>query len=118
MNPLEGCARLDHILRKNAKQRGVDAQAGGGLAPRMPEDGRSPPAAGSAVVIREALPTDIDALAQLEADRFASDRLSRRNLLGLTRSRSACVLVASRDGRPLGYAVLLTRRGARSARLY
>lgn len=84
----------------------------------MPDDGRLPPAAGPAVIIREALPTDVDALALLEADRFASDRLSRRSLLGLIRSRSACVLLASRKGRTVGYAVVLLRRGCRSARLY
>jgi ribosomal protein S18 acetylase RimI-like enzyme len=82
----------------------------------MPEDGRPPPAAG--LVIREARSTDIDALARLEADRFACDRLSRRSLVALARSPSACLLVASRAGRPIGYAALLTRRGGRSARLY
>jgi ribosomal-protein-alanine N-acetyltransferase len=84
----------------------------------MPEDGRRPPAAGSGVVIREALPTDIDALMLIEADRFASDRLSRRSLVSLSKSRSACMLVATRGGRPIGYAVLLTRRGGHSGRLY
>jgi ribosomal protein S18 acetylase RimI-like enzyme len=69
-------------------------------------------------VIREARSTDIDALARIEADRFDSDRLSRRSLVGLANSRSAWVLVATRDHRPIGYAVLLIRRGARSARLY
>jgi ribosomal-protein-alanine N-acetyltransferase len=82
----------------------------------MPEDGR--PLPGSGFVIREAHSTDIDALARLEADRFACDRLSRRSLAALARSPSACLLVACRGGRPIGYAVLLTRRGGRAARLY
>jgi ribosomal-protein-alanine N-acetyltransferase len=84
----------------------------------MPEDGRRPPAAGSGLVIREALSTDMDALTRIEAERFASDRLSRRSLGALSKSQSACMLVANRDGRPIGYAVLLTRRGGQSARLY
>jgi ribosomal-protein-alanine N-acetyltransferase len=84
----------------------------------MPEDGRRPPAAGSGLVIREALSTDIDALTLIEADRFVSDRLSRRSLVSLSKSRSACMLVATRSGQPIGYAVLLTRRGSQSARLY
>jgi ribosomal protein S18 acetylase RimI-like enzyme len=82
----------------------------------MPEDGRPPP--GSGFVIREARSTDIDALARIEADRFVSDRLSRRSLAALSNSPSACVLVLSSRNRPVGYAVVLTRRGGRSARLY
>jgi ribosomal protein S18 acetylase RimI-like enzyme len=70
------------------------------------------------LVIREAHSTDIDALTLIEADRFVSDRLSRRSIAALSRSRSACMLVASRGGRPIGYAVFLTRRGGQSARLY
>jgi len=70
------------------------------------------------LVIREALSTDIDALTLIEADRFVSDRLSRRSLAALSKSRSACMLVASRGGLPIGYAVVLTRRGGHSARLY
>ena len=84
----------------------------------MPEDGRRPPEAGSGLVIREALSTDIDALTLIEADRFVSDRLSRRSLASLSKSRSACMLVASRGARPVGYAALLTRQGGHSARLY
>jgi len=68
--------------------------------------------------IREARAGDIDALAQLETRIFSSDRLSRRSLAALTRSRSASVLIAMRGERLLGYAVVLTRRGTRVARLY
>lgn len=84
----------------------------------MPEDGRRPPAAGSGLLIREALSTDIDALTLIEADRFASDRLSRRSLAALSKSPSASMLVATRGVRPVGYALILTRRGSHSARLY
>jgi ribosomal protein S18 acetylase RimI-like enzyme len=68
--------------------------------------------------IREARAVDIDALAQLETRIFSSDRLSRRSLAALTKSRSASVLVAFDAERLLGYAVVLTRRGTRVARLY
>ena len=84
----------------------------------MPEDGRKPPVAGSGFTFREARSTDIDALARLEADRFVSDRLSRRSLLALAKSPSADLLVACRAEAPIGYVALLTRRGGRTARLY
>src|SRR5262245_6034654 len=84
----------------------------------MPEDGRAPPEAGSGFSIRLARSTDIAALARLEADRFASDGLSRRSLVALSKSSSADFLVACRVNEPVGYTVLLTRRGGRSARLY
>jgi ribosomal protein S18 acetylase RimI-like enzyme len=57
-------------------------------------------------------------LVELEAESFATDRLSRRSLAALVRSPSAHVLVACRDRHVAGYAVLLTRRGSLSARLY
>jgi ribosomal-protein-alanine acetyltransferase len=61
---------------------------------------------------------DLDALARLEAASFSSDKLSRRSFLRLTRSPTADLLVAADADRILGYAVLLHRRGGRSARLY
>lgn len=84
----------------------------------MPEDSRLPPAGRSGLIIREARSTDIDALTRLEAECFASDRLSRRSLASLAKSSSACVLVASDADGPVGYAVVLMRRGSRRARLY
>ncbi len=57
-------------------------------------------------------------MARLEADSFATDKLSRRSFLHFVRSPSAAFLVACRGDRPLGYVVLLFRRGGRSARLY
>lgn len=83
----------------------------------MPDNARPSPSAAS-VEIREAAPADIAALAELEAERFASDRLSRRSLKSLAKSGSARVFVACRRGRAIGYAVLLTRKGTRRARLY
>jgi ribosomal-protein-alanine acetyltransferase len=68
--------------------------------------------------IREAHPTDIADLAALEELAFASDRLSRRRLAALARSPTARLLVAHREGELAGYALLLTRRNSRAARLY
>jgi ribosomal protein S18 acetylase RimI-like enzyme len=77
------------------------------------------PAPGEAeTAIREARIADLARLEELEAATFASDQLKRRNLSGLIRSPSAGVLVASQHGAIIGYAVVLTRRGSRAARLY
>jgi ribosomal-protein-alanine N-acetyltransferase len=84
----------------------------------MPEDSRLPPSGRSGLIIREARSADIDALTRLEAECFASDRLSRRSLASLAKSPSACVLVANTSDGTVGYAVVLVRRGSQRARLY
>lgn len=84
----------------------------------MPDDGNPPRSGAADLEIRTARASDIDALARLEAETFALDRLSRRSMASLVRSPSAAALVAMRDSRLAGYALLLTRRGARKARLY
>ena len=84
----------------------------------MPEDSRLPPPGRSSLVIREARSTDIDALARLEAECFAYDRLSRRSLASLAKSPTDCVLVASIAEGTVGYALVLMRRGSQRARLY
>jgi len=82
-------------------------------------DGRRRPiATRDGFVMRRARFDDIDALTRLEAESFASDMLSRRSFSRYMRSPSAVLLVACRKSRILGYAVLLLRRGTRSARLY
>jgi ribosomal-protein-alanine acetyltransferase len=68
--------------------------------------------------IRKARLADVDALARLEADSFASDKVSRRSFRQMVRSRSADLLVAVSGSAVLGYAIVLLRRGARTARLY
>ena len=83
----------------------------------MPADSPTLPPGRTDLVLREAGPADIDALAKLEAECFSTDRLSRRSLASLARVPSAFVVLASLDA-PVGYAGLLTRRGTRSARLY
>ncbi|MDQ3559143.1 MAG: GNAT family N-acetyltransferase [Pseudomonadota bacterium] len=47
-----------------------------------------------------------------------SDRLTRRRFAALARSPSAYLLVAHAGRTLLGYVLVLTRRGSRSARLY
>lgn len=68
--------------------------------------------------IRKGRPSDADRLAALEERIFPSDRMSRRRFAALAKRPSACVLVALSGASILGYAILLTRRGIRSARLY
>jgi ribosomal-protein-alanine acetyltransferase len=68
--------------------------------------------------IRRAQPSDLAQLAAIEASAFATDRLSRRSFAALIGSRSAAVLVACRGDEIDGYALVLTRRGSHTARLY
>lgn len=68
--------------------------------------------------IRKGRPSDATRLAELEERVFASDRINRRRFAALAKRPSASVLVALRGGDILGYAILLTRRGISSARLY
>jgi ribosomal-protein-alanine acetyltransferase len=85
----------------------------------MPEESLPHPRGGGAgIVIREARPGDIEELARLEESAFATDRLSRRRLKALAASATAALLLARSGGRLLGYALVLTRRGSRAARLY
>lgn len=71
-----------------------------------------------AIAVRRAEPSDLARLAELEAKAFVGDRLSRRSLAALMKRRSARLLVACRGDTIDGYAVVLTRRGSRVARLY
>lgn len=71
-----------------------------------------------AAVIRRAGRGDLDAIDQIEAASFTVDRFARRNLARLLGSASAVFLIAEREGRAVGYVLLLFRRGAKAARLY
>jgi ribosomal protein S18 acetylase RimI-like enzyme len=84
----------------------------------MPARVASSSFSGIEMTIRKAEPGDLVALARLEESAFASDRLSRRSFLALSKSQTACLLVA-REGEALaGYVLVLFRRGSHAARLY
>lgn len=68
--------------------------------------------------IRSAGMADLGALIDLENRSFSSDRISRASMRQLIASQSAAVLIAEVDARLAGYAVVLSRRGSRSTRLY
>src|SRR5687767_4885862 len=84
----------------------------------MPHNCNSTPAHGAELRVREARHADVDGLAALEAKAFSTDRLTRARLSALVKSASACLLVAHRGATLVGYALLLTRRNSRAARLY
>jgi ribosomal protein S18 acetylase RimI-like enzyme len=69
-------------------------------------------------LVRPAEPADLDRLCRIEAAGFTGDRLSRRSLRRLLRRPSALTLAAVADGRVVGYAMLLFRKGSDKARLY
>ena len=68
--------------------------------------------------LRNAGRADVPALVSLEAEVFASDRLSPRSFRRLVAAPSAACRVAEADGVLAGYHVLLFRRGSAVARLY
>lgn len=69
-------------------------------------------------VLREAVDADLDALGDIEARVFATDRLSRRSMRRFMESDSDCFLVAECDGVPAGYAIFFMHRGTSLSRLY
>lgn len=71
-----------------------------------------------AMTIRRAELGDLAALDAVEAASFTVDRFPSRNLARLLKSPSAEARLAEADGAPLGYALVLFRRGAGAARLY
>jgi ribosomal-protein-alanine acetyltransferase len=78
------------------------------------------PAAAEAqkLVLREASIQDLEALVRLEQAAFETDRLSRRSFRRFLQSEKDRLLIAEIDGSPVGYILLLMRRGTRLARLY
>ncbi len=73
---------------------------------------------GLTVAVRQAGPLDLDDLVALER-LFPSDRIERASLARLISRQSASVLVATLEGGSvIGDAIVLYRRGFRSARLY
>jgi ribosomal protein S18 acetylase RimI-like enzyme len=70
------------------------------------------------LLVRPAGPADLDRLIRLEAAGFTGDRLSRRSLRRLLGRPSALTLAAVANGRVVGYAMVLFRKGSDKARLY
>ncbi len=69
------------------------------------------------MTLRDATLTDLDALLRLEQT-FPGDRISRRNFRHLLSRANAEVAVAEEEGRVVGNAVALYRKGSERARLY
>ncbi|MBU3022472.1 GNAT family N-acetyltransferase/peptidase C39 family protein [Aestuariibacter sp. A3R04] len=76
------------------------------------------PVVADGIVVRTALPSDLDVLWEIEQSCFSLDRLSRRRLrFYLSASHAECV-VAQQGEQVYGYALLLLRRGTLLTRLY
>lgn len=71
-----------------------------------------------AAQIRPALPSDVDALVEIENRQFSTDRISRRSFRQLIEGDTADTLVAEVDGTVRGYCMVLYRAGSGVARLY
>jgi ribosomal protein S18 acetylase RimI-like enzyme len=72
----------------------------------------------SGIVVREARPRDIDAIARLENEAFETDRVSRRSLREFLRAPHRPVIAATIDDELAGYALIALRKGARVLRVY
>jgi len=68
--------------------------------------------------IRRARASDLGAVEAIERASFTVDRFSRRTFARLLKSPAAAFVIAEAEGRPLGYLLLLFRKGAKAARLY
>lgn len=68
--------------------------------------------------LRRAGAQDLNALVQLEASTFATDRLSRARFAHHLNSPRADLLVAVNGIGPVGYGLMLYRRGSTISRLY
>lgn len=70
------------------------------------------------MLLRQALPSDLPQLIQIEEHAFGGDKISARQMKRFINSPLDCLLVADLDGILAGYALLLFHRGTRLARLY
>jgi ribosomal protein S18 acetylase RimI-like enzyme len=70
------------------------------------------------VVVREARPRDLDAIARLENESFESDRVSRRSLREFLRAAHRPVIAAIIDDELAGYALVSLRKTSRAVRIY
>ena len=71
-----------------------------------------------APVIRTASSEDVDRLLALESDSFDSDRIPRRSFRHFVTAPTAELRLATLDGVPVGYYLLLFRARSTIARLY
>jgi [ribosomal protein S18]-alanine N-acetyltransferase len=72
----------------------------------------------SGIVVREARPRDLDAIARLENESFETDRVSRRSLREFLRAPHRPVIAATIDDELAGYVLVSLRKGARALRIY
>ena len=70
------------------------------------------------IVVREARPRDLEAIAGLENKSFETDRVSRRSLREFLRASHRPVIAAEIDGELAGYALVSLRRTSRILRIY
>src|ERR1700728_1233116 len=70
------------------------------------------------VMVREARPRDLEAIARLENESFESDRVSRRSLREFLRASHRPVIAATIDDELAGYALVSLRKGALALRIY
>ncbi len=72
----------------------------------------------SGIVVREARPRDLDAIARLENESFETDRVSRRSLREFLRAAHRPVITAFIDDELAGYALVSLRKASRAVRIY
>ena len=96
----------------NYARRGADDKRAGAKEPEM-----NTHVAGG-MTIGPASLDDLDAIEALETAAFSGDRLSRRSLRAFIRGPRRPLIVARFGDRIAGYALLSTRAGGRSARIY
>jgi [ribosomal protein S18]-alanine N-acetyltransferase len=72
----------------------------------------------SGIVVREARPRDLDAIARLENESFETDRVSRRSLREFLRAAHRPVIAAIIDDELAGYALVSLRKTSRALRIY
>ena len=73
---------------------------------------------GAGLTLCAATPDDLPALLDIENACFTQDRISRRSFRRFLESAGASCILATLEGRPAGYALLLFRSGTALARLY
>jgi ribosomal-protein-alanine acetyltransferase len=70
------------------------------------------------IVVREARPRDLDAIARLENESFETDRITRRSLREFLRAAHRPVITAFIGDELAGYALVSLRKTSRAVRIY